>query len=197
MSNVFKMSLITAILLTGCSVKTINNEYENKPDNQVVEKVIEKVKDNRVDEKINSITAIDNSSITSETNTNNEQLVTSSALESSLNKVYFDFDRFNLSSAMKPVVSNNADLIKESNLDNSIKLEGNCDEWGTDEYNYALGLKRAKSTKETLIANGISEDRIELVSFGESNPLCSNTAGLSKNDSCIKQNRRVEFKVLP
>jgi peptidoglycan-associated lipoprotein len=191
MSNVFKMSLVVAVFLTGCSVKTIDNEYDKNKNTQEEVKV-EVVEDNRVDEKIDSITAIDNSPISSETNA--QDVTTSSSLEGNLGKVYFEFDRFNISTSMAPVVSDNANLIKSSNLDNSIKLEGNCDEWGSDEYNYALGLKRAKATKEGLLANGIPQDRIELVSFGESNPSC---VGSKHDKNCTQQNRRVEFKVLP
>ena len=73
-----------------------------------------------------------------------------------------------------------------------IKVEGNCDEWGTDEYNYALGLKRAKSAKDALVRNGVSADRIAVVSFGESNPVCTD-----KTKACDAQNRRADFKVLP
>ncbi|MFA6756952.1 MAG: OmpA family protein, partial [Sulfurospirillaceae bacterium] len=74
----------------------------------------------------------------------------------------------------------------------SIKVEGNCDEWGTDEYNYALGLKRAKSVKDALIAEGVPSDRIMVVSYGESNPVCSES-----NKDCWAKNRRAEFKLLP
>jgi peptidoglycan-associated lipoprotein len=184
-SNVLKLSVVVAVFLTGCSVKTIDNEFDNK-NNEVV-KVVEEP---TVDDKINSITAIDNNGLSSETNSNDT--VSATSLEGSLNNVYFAFDKFNISSDMSGVVSNNANKIKSSNLNNHIKLEGNCDEWGTDEYNYALGLKRAKSTKENLVANGIDSDKIQLVSFGESNPVCS-----EKGPACNKQNRRVEFKVLP
>ncbi|MDU5325453.1 OmpA family protein, partial [Campylobacter ureolyticus] len=72
----------------------------------------------------------------------------------------------------------------------NVKVEGNCDEWGTDEYNYALGLKRAKSVKDALVANGVRADRISVVSYGESNPVCKD-----KSKSCDAQNRRDEFRV--
>jgi peptidoglycan-associated lipoprotein len=190
MSKVFSISVLVAIFLTGCSVKTVDNEYgQNGKGEEVV-----KVHENQVDEKINSITPVDNSGVDSSTDANAE--ISSSSLEGSLSNIYFAFDKFNLSSDMGSIVSENSRKIQASNLDNVIKLEGNCDEWGSDEYNYALGLKRAKSTKEGLVANGISDDRIELVSFGESNPICTKK-GLSPDADCNKQNRRVEFKVLP
>ena len=71
-----------------------------------------------------------------------------------------------------------------------IKVEGNCDEWGSDEYNYALGLKRANVVKDALVADGVNPNRLSVVSYGESNLVCS-----EKSKSCDAQNRRDEFKV--
>jgi peptidoglycan-associated lipoprotein len=63
---------------------------------------------------------------------------------------------------------------------------------GTDEYNYALALKRAKSVKESLATYGVDSSRIMIVSFGESNPACKES-----NKACWDKNRRAEFKLLP
>lgn len=116
-----------------------------------------------------------------------------SAIEAQVKTVYFDFDKFNIKSDMQPVISTNASLFNQSEAQSlTIKVEGNCDEWGTDEYNYALGLKRAKATKDALVKQGVSADRIMVVSYGESNPVCSD-----KTKACDAQNRRAEFKVLP
>ncbi len=112
-----------------------------------------------------------------------------------LSSVHFGFDKFNLTDKMRTIATTNAskiDNVASSYSNLKIKLEGNCDEWGTDEYNYALGLKRAKSTKDALVADGIDESRIMMVSFGESNPVCTD-----KTDACWKMNRRVDYKLLP
>ena len=94
---------------------------------------------------------------------------------------------------MQSTVDANADLFKGAEAANlSIKVEGNCDEWGTDQYNYALGLKRAKSVKDALGARGVNADRIMVVSYGESNPACKES-----NKACWDKNRRAEFKLLP
>lgn len=113
----------------------------------------------------------------------------------SLKSVHFDFDKYNLTDKMREITKENYATIQpvaSANQHIKIKLEGNCDEFGTDEYNYALGLKRAKTVKDSLINDGISKDRIVLVSFGESNPICSN-----KTDDCYKKNRRVDYRLLP
>ncbi|MGG7047583.1 MULTISPECIES: OmpA family protein [unclassified Campylobacter] len=115
------------------------------------------------------------------------------SLNSQVKSVYFAFDKFNIQPSEQGVISSNASLFNQADAQAlSIKIEGNCDEWGTDEYNYALGLKRAKSTKDALVRNGVSADRIAVVSFGESNPVCSD-----KTKACDAQNRRADFKVLP
>ena len=107
-----------------------------------------------------------------------------------LNSIYFRFNKFNLNENMMNVVNKNIDVISSYGIHN-IKIEGNCDEWGTDEYNYALGVKRAKTVRDELIANGIPKDSLILISYGESNPTCTD-----KTDECWQNNRRVELKII-
>ena len=116
-----------------------------------------------------------------------------SQIQSEVGTVYFDFDKFNIRADQQGTINNNAALFNQAGAESlTVKVEGNCDEWGTDEYNYALGLKRAKSAKDALVRNGVSADRIAVVSFGESNPVCTD-----KTKACDAQNRRADFKVLP
>ncbi|VAY86448.1 Outer membrane lipoprotein omp16 precursor [hydrothermal vent metagenome] len=113
----------------------------------------------------------------------------------SLTSINFSYDKFKLSDEAREIIKNNNEKINpviSSNSHVKIKLEGNCDEWGTDEYNYALGLKRAKVVKDALINDGISASKISLVSFGESNPVCKDRTQL-----CWKKNRRTDYKLLP
>ena len=118
--------------------------------------------------------------------------MTMSALESRMQNITFAFDRFNLSGEMQDRADANSALASGDATNFAIKLEGNCDEWGSDEYNYALGLKRANSVKSTMLKNGIDASRITMISYGESNPTCSD-----KTDACWAQNRRVDTKLLP
>ena len=115
------------------------------------------------------------------------------SLEANSKAVYFDFDKFTVRKDQQANIDANAALFNSSEAKGfSIKVEGNCDEFGTDEYNYALGLKRAKSVKDGLVAKGMNTDRVTVVSYGESNPTCTD-----KNKACWDKNRRAEFKVLP
>jgi peptidoglycan-associated lipoprotein len=90
---------------------------------------------------------------------------------------------------MESVLIHDVDVAKRSS--GRIKIEGNCDEFGTDEYNYALGLKRAKVVKESLASQGVEYSRMVLISYGESSPVCTNMS-----DECYQRNRRVDLRLV-
>ena len=115
-----------------------------------------------------------------------------SDVEKQLTSIYFDFDKFNIRADMQEKVSTDAAVANAAASAYSVKLEGNCDEWGSDEYNFALGLKRANTVKKALVAEGVDASRVAMVSYGESNPVCSD-----KTRDCWAKNRRVDFKLLP
>lgn len=115
------------------------------------------------------------------------------ALESRMSPVYFAFDKYNLDESDVDLIHQNVDTLdSKSDGSFSVKLEGNCDEWGSDEYNFALGLKRANTVKNELINDGVAARRITLVSYGSSSPVCT-----EKTHECWAKNRRVDFKILP
>jgi peptidoglycan-associated lipoprotein len=103
--------------------------------------------------------------------------------------IYFAFGDYAINADMQENMSTNAQVA--SNTSARIKIEGNCDEFGTDEYNYALGLKRAKMVKDTLISQGVASSKMIMVSFGESSPVCS-----TPSDSCYDRNRRVDLRLV-
>ncbi len=137
----------------------------------------------------------DADSLTGETVTIDEGGVSShnryNGSSSGMKSVYFDFGGYDVSSSAQRTVTFNANVINQKLRGKRIKLEGNCDEFGTDEYNYALGLKRARAVKENLQAQGVSGRNIVLVSYGESNPRCREAT-----DSCYGQNRRVDLHLV-
>ena len=103
--------------------------------------------------------------------------------------IYFAFGEYAISSSMESNMNTNIQVATSAGA--KIKIEGNCDEFGTDEYNYALGLKRAKAVKDSLIAQGITSSKMIMVSFGESSPVCQ-----SQSDSCYSRNRRVDLRLV-
>lgn len=107
--------------------------------------------------------------------------------ESGLQKVYFDFD----SSALRPdalaTLATNADMIKQI-PGFIIQIAGHCDERGTQEYNLALGERRADAVRNHLIQLGVSGDRLVTISFGEEMP-----AMQGHDEGAWGKNRRCEF----
>jgi len=101
--------------------------------------------------------------------------------------VYFDFDQAGISAEMRPVITANATYMKD-NLSTVIVIEGNCDERGTNEYNLALGERRAINVKEYMVNLGVDPMRVRTVSYGEERPLFS-----AQNDLDWSQNRRADF----
>ena len=83
----------------------------------------------------------------------------------------------------------NADWLK-ANPQAKVRIEGNCDERGTREYNQALGQRRASSAKKYLTDLGISAKRITLISYGKEKPVCTES-----DEACWQKNRRDEFVV--
>jgi len=107
-----------------------------------------------------------------------------------LKDVFFDFDKFDVRPADTKILDANASWLKSN--DNLVLIEGHCDERGTNEYNLALGERRAKSTMNYLVSQGIQASRITIISYGEERPLCTD-----KTEDCWAKNRRAHFLVKP
>jgi peptidoglycan-associated lipoprotein len=104
--------------------------------------------------------------------------------------IYFDFDKSFIKLEYRAVLQAKAELLKDDpNI--HIRIEGNCDERGTNEYNLALGERRADSAAKFLVSLGISPDRIETISYGEERPLA-----LGHGGEAWAQNRRDDFTVI-
>jgi peptidoglycan-associated lipoprotein len=108
-----------------------------------------------------------------------------------LRDVYFDFDKYDIRPADAKALDSNASWLK-SNASHLILIEGHCDERGTNEYNLALGERRAKSTMNYLVSQGVQASRITIISYGEERPACS-----EKSEECWAKNRRAHFLVKP
>lgn len=104
--------------------------------------------------------------------------------------IRFDYDKYDIAPEAKTVLQNVASWLLK-NTSAKLSIEGHCDERGTNEYNLALGDRRAKAARDFLIAMGIASNRIEMVSYGEEKPLCTDSS-----EECWAKNRRDHFVVL-
>ena len=108
-----------------------------------------------------------------------------------LQTVYFDFDRAVIRDDQKPSMRSNTGAAKEHEEWRIIVVEGHTDERGTEEYNLALGERRANSVKQYMVNAGIPASRVDTVSFGESKP-----AVQGHDEAAWKWNRRSDFRVM-
>jgi len=180
MKSIVLSSVVTALLVfTGCSSK------EPAVDSKAQQSAAEEVQ------------AVETETVSAENSVVNSNTdataMTMAEIESKLPTVYFAFDKYDITPEMQAKIDAAAELGNTEKAKSlNVKLEGNCDEWGSDEYNFALGLKRADAVKKALVADGIDASRISMVSYGESNPVCS-----EHTKECWAKNRRVDFKLLP
>ncbi len=104
-----------------------------------------------------------------------------------LSPIYYDFDQAGVRPDMADRMNNNALFLKQL-ADSKVVVEGNCDERGTNEYNLALGQRRALNAKDYLVNLGVEENRIRTISYGEERPLF-----LGQDEFSYSQNRRSDF----
>jgi peptidoglycan-associated lipoprotein len=103
--------------------------------------------------------------------------------------VYFDFDKATLTPTAQNVLMFKADWLK-ANADESVTIEGHCDERGTPEYNLALGERRAQSAKSYLTNLGVDAARMQTISYGEERPVDPGS-----NEEAWAKNRRAHFSL--
>lgn len=104
--------------------------------------------------------------------------------------IYFDFDRYEIKAEAKATLQNKADFLA-ANTRYNLRIEGHCDERGTNEYNLALGERRANAAKEFLVALGVAPARITTISYGEESPAVEGST-----EEAWGKNRRDEFKLI-
>lgn len=109
--------------------------------------------------------------------------------QSSLERIYFAFDSNALSDEARSTLKKSAELLKK-NKALTVRIEGNCDERGSDEYNLALGEKRAIAARQYLMTLGTPADRLTVLSYGKEKP-----ADPGHSEAAWAKNRRDEFVV--
>jgi peptidoglycan-associated lipoprotein len=106
-----------------------------------------------------------------------------------LQDIYYKFDKYDLDEDSRSTLRKNASYLK-GNSSAVIEIQGHCDERGTNNYNVALGERRAHSAKMYLVSQGVSARRIHTISYGEERPFC-----FDSNAACWQNNRRAHFRI--
>src|SRR5262245_15805261 len=113
------------------------------------------------------------------------------APNSALRDIHFDFDKANIRQGDARILDASAAWLS-SNPDQLVLIEGHCDARGTNEYNLALGERRAKAAMQYLVSKGVAANRITTISYGKERPVCT-----EKTAACYAKNRRDRFLVKP
>ncbi len=113
------------------------------------------------------------------------------AANAALAEIHFDFDRYDIRAQDRERLVRNAEWLK-AHPGALLLVEGHADERGTNEYNLALGERRAKAVRDYLAALGVDGGRLTLISYGEERPLCT-----ERTEACWADNRRAQFLVKP
>lgn len=107
-----------------------------------------------------------------------------------LERVYFAYNQFTLDETARVTLEQNAVYLRNKPAE-KVVIEGHCDERGSDEYNLALGERRAVAARNYLVSLGIAAERLSVISYGEEKPLATGS-----NEEAWGKNRRAEFKAV-
>jgi len=170
--------VLLIVFAVGCAKKHVKTTEEPAvKDKRAAEETVAPKKE-VVDDKL--YTAKKEGDIASET----EKITAEEAIA---RDVLFDFDQYDIRSDARPILDSVAAWMN-SRKGVSITIEGHCDERGTNEYNLALGEKRAKAARDYLSLLGVSSGRISLMTYGEERPACTQSS-----EECWQKNRRAHF----
>jgi peptidoglycan-associated lipoprotein len=192
---VLVLILCVGLLLTGCPKKTVVKEEPSMKKTE--EAVAEREKAARLEAEKEAKIREEEARKAKEKEfersmvAKREPGIAGEVFESKLLKdVHFDFDKYDIRPADAEVLKENAALLmKYPKI--KVQVEGHCDERGTEEYNLALGERRANAAKKYLLSLGISTDRISSISYGEVKPLDD-----GHNEEAWAKNRRGHFIIL-
>jgi len=173
--------LVSFVLVTGCQKKaamrpeaTVPPSAKEQPASEQKQKGPEKI----TEQKVEAIASKDMAASSVE------------GKEGMFEDILFDYDRYDVKEGYRAELKAvSAWMTKNSSA--SISIEGHCDDRGTNEYNLALGDRRAKSVKDYLVSLGVPSSRIETISYGEEKPLCT-----EQGEECWAKNRRAHFVIL-
>ena len=173
--SIFAVTVFSFFLMTSCAGKKVITEEPAAPETMTEEQITapaEVKEESAVEEEID------------------EEVLREEMIKKIADKIqdlFFAFDSYDLSETAKSKLQNIASILKV-NTGVNILIEGHCDERGTVEYNLVLGEKRASSAKSYLVNLGVSNDRVNTISYGEESPFDS-----AHNEIAWAKNRRAHF----
>ena len=179
---------VTLLLTAGCATKDVVKKDEGIVPAPAV-KQADQSKSNVTTTKQSPTTAVPQPVPT--TSSTSVKASPSSQLQSALDKIYFDYDSASLTETARKTLTRNASLLMKDTTA-KVRIEGNCDERGSAEYNVALGEQRARAALQYLKTLGVKPERLFTLSYGKDKP-----AVVGSNEAAMAKNRRDEFVVLP
>lgn len=179
LAAVFTAVFLFTFVLAGCQKKVVTQpDASQQQQQQPQQKDQEKVTEKKLDAKVEAVDVTDKGS----------QYVESK--ENMFSDILFDYDKYDVQESYKQTLHSISAWMSK-NTAARLSIEGHCDERGTNEYNLALGDRRAKAVKDNLISLGIASARIDIISYGEEKPACK-----EQSEDCWAKNRRAHFTVL-
>ena len=195
--------IVVTFLLYGCAERVTLNFGENKI-KEIKTASIPTILITPENAKNKSTEKLDNSkkedskltqeeSVLIENKQTKNNLTREQILQKLTQPVFFEYDKFEIiKNQVDQLINLSKFLQKPMNLKLNIKIEGHCDDRGTRDYNFALGIKRAYEVKKVLIKSGLSENRIKTISYGKERP-----AYLGKDMKSRSKNRRADLILQP
>ena len=172
------------LMVTSCAKKAVM--VDTTQEDEAAKLAAEKARQEEIDRQRDRQRAIDEENLQKEAA--RRKIIAARNLFMNEN-IYFDFDTSNLKPEAQEILKGKAEWLR-NNPGESVIIEGHCDERGTNEYNLALGDRRAQSAKNFLIDLGIAESRLTMISYGEEQP-----ADPRHNEDAWSKNRRDHFVI--
>ena len=181
---VIAVFLVISFGLVACQKKAITQPDSGQQGQQQQQKDMtqqkdqEKVIEKQLDGKVDSFDAVDK---------------TGKYVESKENMfadILFAYDKYDVQESYRQTLNAIAAWMSK-NTTARLSIEGHCDDRGTNEYNLALGDRRGKAVKDSLVSLGVASARIDVISYGEEKPLCT-----EQTEDCWAKNRRAHFTAL-
>lgn len=196
MRKYFMLFAFIALVAFGCSQRPVTKPGtqtppdQQKAEQQKTEKADTSQQPQKPAENIVEKNIASNVESVESAKKDGRDAMTGEVKEGLFSDIHFDFDKYDVRDEDKAVLKSvSSYMIKNGAA--KLMIEGHCDERGTNEYNLALGDRRAKAVKDYIVSLGVSSSRMDTISYGEEKPLCPD-----QTEECWAKNRRAHFVFL-